>query len=75
MTAMIDAERLGVAVTPDLAAKVIDREIRALNRRLPPYQQIRRIRIRETEFAKTTTQKIKRHLIHEEQDHSPSLAP
>jgi len=67
------AERLGTAVTPELVEKVIDREIRALNRKLPPHKQIRRIRIRETEFAKTTTQKIRRHLIHEEQDHSPTI--
>jgi long-chain acyl-CoA synthetase len=69
------AEALGVAVTPELVQKTIDREIRSLNRKLPPYKQIRRIRIRETEFAKTTTQKIRRHLIHEEQDHSPSIVP
>ena len=68
------AERLGVAVTPELVEKVIDREVRALNRKLPPHKQIRRIRIRETEFAKTTTQKIRRHLIHEEQDRSPAIS-
>jgi long-chain acyl-CoA synthetase len=67
------AERLGTAVNSDLVEKVIDREIRALNRKLPPHKQIRRIRIRETEFAKTTTQKIRRHLIHEEQDRSPAI--
>ena len=59
------AVRLGTAVIPEMVEKVIDREIRALNRKLPPFKQIRRIRIRETEFAKTTTQKIRRHLIHE----------
>ncbi len=69
------AESLGTEVTGEMVQKVIDREIRALNRKLPPYKQIRRIRIRETEFAKTTTQKIRRHLIHEEQDHSPAIAP
>ena len=68
------AERSGVAVTPELVERVIDREIRALNRQLPPHKQIRRIRIRESEFAKTTTQKIKRHLIHEEPDHSTGLS-
>jgi long-chain acyl-CoA synthetase len=69
------AASLGEEVTGEMVRTVIDREIRSLNRRLPAHKQIRRIRIRETEFAKTTTQKIKRHLIHEEQDHSPSLAP
>jgi len=69
------AERLGTPVSAELVEKVIDREIRALNRKLPPYKQVRRVRIRETEFAKTTTQKIRRHLIHEEQDHSPAAMP
>jgi long-chain acyl-CoA synthetase len=69
------AEKIGATVSPELVEKVIDREIRALNRKMPPHKQIRRIRIRETEFAKTTTQKIRRHLIHEEQDHSPAIVP
>ena len=29
-------------------------------------QQIRRVEVRDSEFAKTTTQKIKRHLVHHE---------
>jgi len=57
------AERLGVEVTRVWVEQVLDREIRALNRRLPGYKQIRQVRVQETEFAKTTTQKIKRHLV------------
>jgi long-chain acyl-CoA synthetase len=67
------SESSGEAVTPELIEKLIDREVRSLNRRLPVHKQIRRIRIRESEFAKTTTQKIKRHLIHEETERSPAL--
>ena len=55
--------RNGHAVTPDAVHQVIDREIRELNRRLPLHMQIRHVRLRENEFAKTTTQKIKRHMV------------
>lgn len=37
--------------------------IRAINRNLPSFKQIQRIEIRKTEFEKTTSKKIKRHLI------------
>jgi long-subunit acyl-CoA synthetase (AMP-forming) len=58
------AQRSFVEVTPELIDTMLDKEIRALNRKLPNYKQIRRVEVRETEFAKTTTQKIKRHLVH-----------
>jgi long-chain acyl-CoA synthetase len=67
------AERSGAPVTAQQIEEIIDREIRALNRRLPLHKQIRRVRIRESEFAKTTTQKIKRHLIHEEPGSNAAL--
>lgn len=37
--------------------------IRAINRSLPSFKQIQRIELRKTEFEKTTSKKIKRHLI------------
>ncbi len=37
--------------------------IRAINRELPSFKQIQRIELRKTEFEKTTSKKIKRHLI------------
>ena len=40
--------------------KTADAEVEALNRTLPPYKRIAEIRYRDAEFAKTTTQKIKR---------------
>ena len=43
--------------------EALQAEISALNRELPLYQQIQMVNIRETEFAKTALQKIKRHLI------------
>ena len=38
----------------------VDAEVEAVNRKLPPYKRIAEIRYRDTEFPKTTTQKIKR---------------
>ena len=37
--------------------------INQINRRLPSFKQVKAVEIRETEFEKTTTKKIKRHLV------------
>ena len=37
--------------------------IRAINRELPSFKQVSRIELRKTEFEKTTSKKIKRHLV------------
>jgi len=60
------AEKTGTEITREWIEDAINKEIRDLNRRLPLYKQIRRVRIKEGEFEKTTTQKIKRYLIHQE---------
>ena len=60
------AEKSGAPITREWIEDVINKEIRDLNRRLPLYKQLRRVRIKEGEFEKTTTQKIKRYLIHQE---------
>ncbi|MDD5564040.1 MAG: AMP-binding protein [Thermoanaerobaculaceae bacterium] len=58
--------KTGAEITRAWIEDEINKEIRALNRRLPLYKQIRRVQIKEGEFEKTTTQKIKRYLIHQE---------
>ena len=41
----------------------IKADINKLNRRLVGYKQIRNVELRTTEFEKTTTKKVKRHLV------------
>ena len=45
-----------------ITAKIND-QVAALNRTLVGYKQIKAVEIRTTEFEKTTTRKIKRHLV------------
>jgi long-chain acyl-CoA synthetase len=60
------AQRTHTQVTKEWIEDVINQEIRALNRKLPLYKQIRRVRIKDSEFEKTTSMKIKRYLLHQE---------
>lgn len=60
------ADKTGKQLTKEWIEDVINQEIRALNRRLPLYKQIRRVRIKDSEFEKTTSMKIKRYLLHQE---------
>lgn len=60
------AEESGKAVTPEFVQDLLDEEIRKLNRTLPVYKQIRTVQVKDTEFEKTTTQKIKRYLVNAE---------
>ena len=53
----------GREVTPEAVERMMQEEIGRLNRQLPVHKQIRRVRIKESEFEKTTTQKIKRYLV------------
>lgn len=46
----------------DLRAE-IQKQITALNKKLPSFKQIHKLEFRKTEFEKTTTKKIKRHLV------------
>ena len=56
-------EKLGKpAVTSEEVFSIIDAEVKAVNRSIPIYKRIRRFTVREEEFAKTTTRKIKRYL-------------
>lgn len=45
---------------------IIDREIKDINKQLASFKQIKKYYIREDEFEKTTTQKIKRYLVNKE---------
>jgi long-chain acyl-CoA synthetase len=56
------AETRGKEITPDLMKSVIGEEIAAVNKEVPPFKQIRKFYIRDREFEKTTTQKVKRFL-------------
>ena len=44
----------------------LNKEIRKLNTQLLGHQQIKKVRVRDKEFDKTTTQKIKRYLAQQE---------
>ena len=57
------AESEGIDINDDLINKKISEEIDKTNKQLAAYKQIRKYHIREEEFAKTTTQKIKRYLV------------
>jgi len=57
------SEMKGVKITPELLHAVIAEEIRKTNEKLSSYKQIRKFKIRDQEFEKTTTQKIKRYLV------------
>lgn len=70
---VIDAEAFieysnnnNVQITKDLIHEIISKEIKGVNKELPVYKQIRKFHIREKEFEKTTTQKIKRYLVSKE---------
>jgi len=60
------AEKTRNQLTREWIEDVVNQEVRALNRRLPLYKQIRRVRIKDSEFEKTTSMKIKRYLLHQE---------
>lgn len=60
------AQQNKVEVTTELIEKIVNEEIRSLNTQLPGHQQIKKVKTRDKEFEKTTTQKIKRHLIQQE---------
>ncbi len=56
------AETKGVQINDELINSTIDKEIKKANKQLANYKQIKKFFIREQEFEKTTTQKIKRYL-------------
>jgi long-chain acyl-CoA synthetase len=57
------AESNKVSITHDLIHKIIGEEIDKANKQLAAFKQIKKFYVREKEFEKTTTQKIKRYLV------------
>lgn len=56
------SEKNGQPITDELINEIIGNTIRRINENLPIYKQIKKFYIRQKEFEKTTTQKIKRYL-------------
>ena len=65
LTAVVfpNAERFPAGTTNAEMLDSIKADINKLNRRLVGYKQIRNVELRTTEFEKTTTKKVKRHLV------------
>ncbi|MGK9476069.1 AMP-dependent synthetase/ligase [Melioribacter sp. OK-6-Me] len=57
------SEKKGIEITDELIQKIIAEEVDKANKNLPAFKRIVRFNIREQEFEKTTTQKIKRFLV------------
>ena len=56
-------EKLPAGATEELVHETIYKQIMQINRRLPSFKQMKALEIRTTEFEKTTSKKIKRHLV------------
>ncbi|MCJ7552609.1 MAG: AMP-binding protein, partial [Ignavibacteriaceae bacterium] len=61
------SEKKNIAITPEFIEETISEAIKQANKELTSYKQIRKFYIRDKEFEKTTTQKIKRHLVGKEE--------
>jgi long-chain acyl-CoA synthetase len=67
---VVDAESLieyseinNIKITNEMIKEIISNVIKETNKELPAFKQIRKFYIRDKEFEKTTTQKIKRYLV------------
>ena len=56
-------EKLPTGATEELIHETIYKQIMQINRRLPSFKQMKALELRNTEFEKTTSKKIKRHLV------------
>ncbi len=75
---VVDAESLieysemnNVKITDDLIRNIVGGIIKDVNKDLPLYKQIKKFYVRDKEFEKTTTQKIKRFLVNKQNAVSP----
>lgn len=57
------SEKNKVTITPEFVNEIISEAVQETNKELPIYKQIRKFYVRDSEFEKTTTQKIKRYLV------------
>ncbi|NIP37546.1 MAG: AMP-binding protein [Candidatus Dadabacteria bacterium] len=57
-----ELDKSGTSYSAEICRDFIQKEIREINRNLEAYKKVSRFEIREEEFPKTTTRKIKRHL-------------
>ena len=57
------SEKNKVKITPELVNDIISEAVKETNKALPAFKQIRKFYVRDNEFEKTTTQKIKRYLV------------
>ncbi len=60
------SENKDLQINDEMIKDIIDREIKDINKQLASFKQIKKYYIREDEFEKTTTQKIKRYLVNKE---------
>lgn len=58
-----DYDKLPAGATEELIHETIYKQIMQINRRLPSFKQMKALELRTTEFEKTTSKKIKRHLV------------
>lgn len=64
----IKEKKKAQTLTKEDISKAIAEVIKEVNKKLPSYKNIRRFNIRDTEFVKTTTQKIKRFAVETKED-------
>lgn len=57
------SEKNNVKITQELINSIISEAVKETNKELPAFKQIRKFYVRDSEFEKTTTQKIKRYLV------------
>lgn len=65
LTAIIypDYTKFDDKVSDETVQRAVENEINSMNKKLPTYKQVQAVEITKTEFEKTTSRKIKRHLV------------
>ena len=65
LTAIVypDYSKFDEDASEDTILKVVQNAINSMNKKLPSYKHVKGVEIRNTEFEKTTSRKIKRHLV------------